>query len=415
MPLALRCILCYYELHTSVIDEEIEEGDSMRKGNLLIVHGGAPTAVMNASLLGAIQVADDCAQVERVLGADGGMNGLLKEQFIDISQLTTIDRKRLLITPGTVIGTSRTPLVQEDYERVAQIALRHNIRWILCNGGNGTMDACGRLHDACARYDICVVGIPKTIDNDIAVTDHAPGFGSAARYLAATVSEVAQDVHALPLHVCILEAMGRNAGWLAAASSIAAEYGYGPDLIYLPERAFDKAKFIADIERVYTQQGYAVVVVSEGLRDGNGVPIVEPIFRTERAVYYGDVAAHLAGVVIQTLGIKARSEKPGICGRSSYAHQSILDRKEAIACGAHAAKLALSGRSGVMVTLQRPVGEYHMQLGETELHNVMLKERKMPDAWINADGNGVTDDFRDWCRPLIGGELPRFLCLERQL
>lgn len=383
----------------------------MNKGKLLLVHGGAPTAVMNASIYGVLQAAQ--GRVDAVLGANGGTGGLLSEKLIDLSALGEREREQLLITPGTVIGTSRTPLLAADYERMAEIAVRHGIRCILFNGGNGTMDACGHMQAVCQAHGIQVVGIPKTIDNDIAVTDHAPGFGSAARYLAATVSEICQDVHALPIHVCVVEAMGRNAGWLAAASALAADVGYGPDLIYLPERDFDEDRFLADVKAVYDRQGCAVVVASEGLHFADGTPIVPPIFKTGRAVYYGDVGAHLANLVIQRLGIKARSEKPGICGRASYAHQSPLDRDEAVACGRRAAELALAGKSGVMVTLERGDGAYQTRLGEAAIGDVMLVERKLPDAWITHDGTGVTEAFKDWCRPLIGGGLPQFLRLER--
>ena len=386
----------------------------MPKGNLLVVHGGAPTAVMNASLYGVLQAARDSREVDRVLGANGGTGGLLQEKFIDLSRLTEGQRALLPGTPGTVIGTSRTPLMEAEYRRMAEIAKAHDIRWILFNGGNGTMDACGHMKEVCDEYGIRVVGIPKTIDNDIAVTDHAPGFGSAARYLAATVSEVAQDVHSLPIHVCVIEAMGRNAGWLAAAASLAADVGYGPDLIYLPERAFDEAQFLDAVKTLYDRQGCAVVVASEGLHDAAGKPIVEPIFQVGRAVYYGDVSAHLANLVIRRLGIKARSEKPGICGRASFAHQSPLDREEAIACGRRATELALGGRSGVMVTLTRPDGEYFTALGEADIRDVMLVERKVPDEWIAGDGTQVADTFRTWCRPLIGGPLPDFLRLDER-
>lgn len=385
----------------------------MEKGNMLLVHGGAPTAVMNASVYGVLQAAQ--GRVDAVLGANGGTGGLMAEKFIDLTRLNAEERVQLLITPGTVIGTSRTPLAEADYQRMAEIAIRHNIRYILFNGGNGTMDACGHMQAVCQAHGIQVIGIPKTIDNDIAVTDHAPGFGSAARYLAATVSEVCQDVHALPIHVCVVEAMGRNAGWLAAASALAADTGFGPDLICLPERDFDEERFLAAIKAIYDRQGCAVVVASEGLHYADGTPIVEPIFKTDRAVYYGDVSAHLANLVIKRLGIKARSEKPGICGRASYAFQSPLDRDEAVACGRRAAELALSGKSGRMVTLERGDGAYQTRLGETAIADVMLVERKLPDAWITPDGMGVTAEFTDWCRPLIGGDLPRFLRLKERI
>ena len=189
----------------------------------------------------------------------------------------------------------------------------------------------------CAPEGIRVIGIPKTIDNDIAVTDHTPGYGSAARYIAATTHEVGEDVKSLPIHVCVVEAMGRNAGWITAASALARkEKGDAPHLIYLPERPFNEEEFLEDVKKLYDELGGVVVVASEGLKDKDGKPIVPPIFKTERATYYGDVSAHLANLVIQKLGIKARSEKPGICGRASIAWQCQTDRDEAVLAGREA-------------------------------------------------------------------------------
>lgn len=387
----------------------------MEKGNLLLVHGGAPTAVMNASLYGAIAEAKRHPEVDRILGANGGTAGLLNEDFIDLTDLTEEQMAQLLMTPGTVIGTSRTPLYEAEYQKMADVVKKHNIKYLLFNGGNGTMDACGHAHAQCNADGVRTVGIPKTIDNDIAVTDHAPGFASAARYLAATVSEVCQDVHSLPIHVCVIEAMGRNAGWLTASAALAEEGGYVPDLIYLPERDFDEETFLRDVKAIYDRKGCAVVVASEGLHYAGGTPIVEPIFRTDRAVYYGDVGAHLANLVIRKLGIKARSEKPGICGRASYAHQSPVDRDEAVECGKRAAALAIEGQSGVMVTIEREEGsEYAVRYGVAPIEKVMLDERKMPDEYINEAGNGVTEAFKQWCRPMLGEALPKFLHLDKR-
>lgn len=382
----------------------------MNKQNLVLVHGGAPTAVMNASIYGVITEARKHPEIGRILGANGGTAGLLHEDFIDLTDLSDEQLKQLLITPGTVIGTSRTPLYEAEYAKIGEVLKKHRIGYVLFNGGNGTMDACGHVHQQCRVESVRVVGIPKTIDNDIAVTDHAPGFGSAARYLAATVSEICQDVNALPIHVCVVEAMGRNAGWLAASAALAGEVGRGPDLIYLPERAFDEERFLADVKRLHEEKSGVVVVVSEGLRTADGQPIVEPIFRTDRAVYYGDVSAHLANLVIRKLGIKARSEKPGICGRASYAHQSPIDREEAVLCGREALRLAIGGISGVMVTLGHPT-PYVSEPGCVPIEQVMMVERKLPDDYINQTGNGVTQAFCDWCRPLIGGSLPQYLRL----
>lgn len=378
------------------------------ENNLLIIHGGAPTAVMNASTYGVIREARKSGKIDSILGANGGTSGVLRENFIDLGDMHENQLERLLVTPGTIIGTSRTPLDEEDYSRMHAIFLKHQIRYVLFNGGNGTMDACGNTSKQCAESGIQVVGIPKTIDNDIAVTDHSPGFGSAARYLAATVNEICQDVQSLPIHVSIVEALGRNAGWLAAASSLASEVGYGPDLIYLPERAFSEEHFLDDISTLHKKQDGIVVVVSEGLRTEAGKPIVEPIYKSDRAIYYGDVSAYLANLIIRKLGIKARNEKPGLSGRASIAYQSVVDRDEAILCGENALRLAISGVSGIMVTLERET-PFKSKLGYAPIEQVMMNERILPDSFINVEGNGVTGEFREWCYPLIGGPLPSFL------
>ena len=189
------------------------------KGNMLIVHGGAPTAVINASLYGAITEAKKSGLVDKIYGAKGGSGSIVSGDFIDLGNLPDSVLERLPYTPGSAIGTSRTPLVEKDYKEIAEALKQYNIKWLLFNGGNGSMDACGKVAAQVQDSDICVVGIPKTIDNDITVTDHAPGFGSAARYLAASVRELCYDVASLPIHVSVIEAMGRNAGWLTAASA----------------------------------------------------------------------------------------------------------------------------------------------------------------------------------------------------
>lgn len=391
------------------------------KGNVLVVHGGGPTAVMNASLYGVLEETGKQRLEGKVYGAMGGCEGILKERFLDLSGIGKEMLDLLPYTPASAIGTSRYALEEQDYRTMAEILKRHEIRYVLLNGGNGTMDTCGRLCRACRDSGILVAGIPKTIDNDIAVTDHSPGYGSAARYIAATTAEVGADVKALPIHVCIIEAMGRNAGWITAASALARrQKGAAPHLIYLPERPFCGAQFLEDVTRLHREIGGVVVVASEGLKDESGAPIVPPIFRSGRAVYYGDVSAHLANLVIRKLGIKARSEKPGICGRASIAWQSPVDREEAIQAGRLALQAVLEGKSGVMPGFMREDtedGSYKVRPELIPISQVMMHERKIPDSWINERGNDVTEEFVRWCRPLIGPRLPEFAdftdCLSR--
>ena len=378
--------------------------------NLLIVHGGGPTAVLNASLYGAVMEAKESGKLQHIYGADNGTGGFLEEKLIELEKIPQEKLDLLLQTPGTAIGTSRDPIWQEDYEKLADIAEKRQIKYILFNGGNGTMDTCGKLHETCVRrnLDVRVMGIPKTTDNDIAVTDHSPGFGSAARYIAACTQELCADVRSLPIHVVVMEASGRNAGWITAASALAGEAGYAPDLIYLPERAFDEEKFLADVEKLLKKKSGIVVVASEGLTDKEGKPVVKPVFKTDRATYFGDVSSHLANLVIQKLGYKARGEKPGLLGRASIGLQSPVDREEAIRAGREACKAALAGESGKMVAFRRTSDDpYQMETFLADIQEVMMYEKKMPDAFINEEGNGVTQEFIQWCRPLIGEELPQ--------
>ncbi len=375
--------------------------------DLLIIHGGAPTAVMNASLYGVIEEARADGRVERVLGAVGGSEAVLLERFMDLTAFPERETRRLLHTPASSIGTSRFALEAEHYTEMAKVLDRHDIRFVLMNGGNGTMDACGRLSLACAGMGISVVGVPKTIDNDIAVTDHAPGYASAARFVAAAVREAACDVEALPIHVSVTETMGRNAGWLTAASALARrEPGDGPHLIYLPERTFCMDHFLEDVERLYRQRGGVVVVCSEGLRGEDGRFVGAPVFTSGRSLYPSYAGIHLADAVTRELGIKARYEKPGLCERSSIPWQSGVDREEAELVGREAVRAALEGIGGIMIGIERVSSSpYKIRLTRIPVEQVMLRERTLPDSWINERGNDVTREFVDWCRPLAGGDL----------
>lgn len=380
---------------------------------LLIVHGGGPTAVLNASLYGAVAEAQASGQIDAVYGAIGGTAGVLAERF---ARFDTVPEARLTLltrTPGTAIGTSRHPLMADDYQRMVEICRRHGIGYVLFSGGNGTMDACGRLHRLCAPEGILVGGIPKTIDNDISITDHSPGYGSAARFIATAAAQIAMDLQALPIHVCILEAMGRNAGWIAAASALARDVtAGGPHLIYLPERPFDEAAFLRDAERLHRRHGGVLVVVSEGLAGEGGRALVPPIFKSDRATYAGDIGTHLAQLVVRELGIKARSEKPGILGRASIDCQSPVDCEEAVATGRAAVRMVLSGQGGAMIGCRRLPGEaYATETFPIPLEDVMLAERTMPDAFISPEGNDVTPAFVRWARPLIGPPLAPFFTL----
>ena len=386
-------------------------------GKLLIVHGGGPTAVINCSLYGAVTEAVRSGRVDGVYAANGGMGGLLREDFIRLDTLPESTLAALLTTPGSAIGTSRDAMEAPEYARAAEVIGKNGFDFLLCNGGNGTMDTCGKIYEACrgAGTPVRVAGIPKTVDNDLAVTDHAPGFASAARYIAGVTREICADVRSLPIHVCVVEAMGRNAGWITAAAALARQDAeIGPDLIYLPERDFDEAAFLRDVERLWARGKGVVAVVSEGLHGPGGKPLVPPIFQTGRSTYFGDISAHLAQLVVKELGIKARSEKPGLMNRSSIHWRSSIDCREAEEAGRAAVKAVLEGRTGVMPAIRRLSSDpYQAELFLAPIQEVMLTERTMPEEFIGAAGNDVTPACVDWLRPLIGEPLPVMANLRR--
>ena len=407
--------------------------------NILIVHGGGPTSVINASLYGAVKEAKKYKEIEHIYAAKNGTGGLMREELIELENVPDEKLELLLNTPGSAIGTSRDQIEQAEYDRMIEVLLKKNIKYVLFNGGNGSMDTCGKLYKNCqARgLDIRVMGIPKTHDNDIAITDHSPGYGSIARYMAQSVKEVAADVKGLPIHVVVVEALGRNAGWTTAASALADDGdGVGPDLIYLPERPFDEDKFLSDVKKLLEKKSGIVVVASEGLRDKDGKPIVEPVFQVGRATYFGDVSQHLANLVIKKLGYKARGEKPGLVGRAAAHEQSPVDREEAVLAGKMACEAIMNGESGKMVAFEREtdtaasepvhaaaavsnaadlgaasascvkhrntVYKIHPVLKDVNL--ICNQEKKFPKEWINAAGNDITDDFSAYALPLIQGE-----------
>lgn len=376
---------------------------------LLIAHGGAATAVINASLYGA--VAEALAQgVDEVLGALHGSAGILGEAFCSLGSMSREELERLRVSPASAIGTSRTPLNEEDYPRMAEILHRHGITHVLFTGGNGSMDTCGRLAAACQPYGVLVGGIPKTIDNDIAVLDHAPGYGSAARFAAMTMAEIAMDVRSLPIHVCIVEYMGRNSGWITAASALAREHcGDAPQLVLLPEVPFEEERFLRQVQEEWDKGRDVVVAVSEGIRYADGTPVAPPVFTSGRATYFGDVSSHLTRLVIEKLHVKARCEKPGILGRCCPEMASEVDREEAVQLGRLAARTVLSGQGGMMSGLKRlSSAPYRCEETLIPLTQVMLHERLLPGEFIVPGRYDVTDAFLQWARPLIGGPLPRY-------
>jgi 6-phosphofructokinase 1 len=385
------------------------------EGNLLIAQAGGPTAVINASLKGVIEEAKKYSFIKGIYGARFGIEGVLNENFIDLGRQPQLVIDKLPYTPASALGSCRRKLVEADYPRILDVLKTYNIRYFFYNGGNDSMDTCSKISALAGSYEMRVIGIPKTIDNDLEHTDHCPGFGSAARYAAVSTMELAKDVEALPIHVCVMELMGRNAGWITASASLARKKETdGPHLIYLPERPFIEEQFLEDIIHWRKKAGGVLVVVSEGLRDDNGRVISDSgIVDGFGHKVPGGVAQYLSNLIMKKLGIKARSEKPGLLGRASILMQSGTDREEAERAGAFAVESAAVGKTGFMVSIKRISNNpYKSDMELVPLDQVANVEKKVYDRYINAAGNGITESFREYCMPLIGGDLPDFASLE---
>jgi 6-phosphofructokinase len=375
-------------------------------GNLVVLQGGGPTPVVNASLYGVLDEARRSGQFGRVFGARFGVEGLMKDDLVELTNVPQHEIDRLRMTPGTSLGSSRLRAGRDALELIVQNLRRREVTGILFIGGNGTLRGAAALDDAAraASVDLCVVGIPKTIDNDIPGTDRCPGYGSAARYAAQAVRDLGMDVRTLPQPVSIFETMGRSAGWLAAATVLAKiDDDHAPHLIYLPEKPFTTNRFLADVDRVVKKLGWCVAVVSEGIKNEHGRPVFEVAEHSQRDAMYralpGGVAAHLADVVTQNLKIRCRSEKPGLCGRSSALHLSKQDFRDAETVGRAGVPAAIERRGGNMVSL-RPLNE----TVATQLVPLSqcAGERVMPAQWLAESDAGVSEDFLNYVRPLVG-------------
>lgn len=379
--------------------------------NILIAHGGGPTAVINSSLQGVIEAARASGDVDRIYAARYGAEGILSGDLIDLTEAPAGSVDRLKYTPASAIGSCRRKLSEADFPAVMECFRKNDIRAFFYNGGNDSMDTCDKINGLAARekLDVSVIGIPKTIDNDLNVTDHSPGYGSAARYAAISSAELALDAFALPIHVVVLELMGRNSGWITAAGAMASRLTGCSQLVYLPEVGVDMDKMLSDIESAYALGRGLLVTVSEGLCDTRGKPLAESgLVDGFGHSVPGGTAQFISERIIDRLGIKARAEKPGLLGRASMAYVSPVDRKEAYRAGCYAFESAHAGKTGGMVALRadRRV-KYSCSMFLTPLSAVANIEKKFPAEWI-VDGNSVADEFFGYMTPLIGGGLPEY-------
>ena len=406
-------------------------------GNAIFGQSGGPTSVINASAAGVFTEALKQENIPKVFGAANGIKGILEEKFYDMSCEDSYELELMKTTPSSALGSVRYKLKkaeddEPDYKRLLEVFKKYDIRYFFYNGGNDSMDTCNKVSKYMQKvgYDCRVMGVPKTIDNDLAGTDHCPGYGSAARYIATATMEVYLDarVYDTPM-VCVLEVMGRNAGWLTAATALAAYKGAGPDLIYLPEVEFDMDKFLADVREAYDKNnGKVIIAVSEGIKDKNGVYISE--YGSDLAkekdsfghAQLGGTGAVLADILKKNLKCKTRAIEFSLLQRCAAHCGSKTDVEEAFMAGQLAVRYAVEGTTDHMVAYEREAGsEYKCNFKLVNLSTVANTEKKIPKEWINANGTGLTQDYIDYALPLIQGDskppmeegLPRFAKLKK--
>ncbi len=399
------------------------------QGNAVVAQSGGPTAVINNSVSGVVREWLKSGHQGTLYGSLFGIRGVLEENLLDMGKQKAAIIDGLRYTPGAALGSSRYKLKSEaDYERLVQAFRKHDIRYFFYIGGNDSMDTANKVHNLAQKvhYDMSVIGIPKTIDNDLPYTDHCPGYGSAAKYVAATVMSTGIDLKGLITtnRIVILEAMGRNTGWIAAAAALAKRAeDDAPHLIYLPETPFSRGQFIEDVQEAYRAYGYVYVVASEGLRCEKGEYIFADSCKDSFGhVRLGGLCDTLKALLEEEIDLRVRSIVLATMQRASMHYASQTDAEEAYRVGVEAVKMALGGQSGIMITLEREEGRdgYHCRTGSVELSKVANVEKKVPLEWINRGCNYVTEDLTRYARPLISGEvsvpssggLPDYVSLE---
>ena len=394
-------------------------------GACIFGQSGGPTAVINASAYGVISAALEAGEITKVYGASHGIKGVLDEEL-----------RLLLHTPSSELGSCRYKIKDPDeddtdYKRILEIFKKYDVRYFCYNGGNDSMDTCNKISKYMKKvgYDCRVMGVPKTIDNDLYGTDHCPGFASAAKYIATSCMEINKDARVYDNGmITVVEIMGRHAGWLAASAALATEYASGPDLIYLPERDFDMDKFLADVDALYKKNGKVFVAVSEGIHYADGTFVSEAKTSATDGfghVQLGGLAAMLAEVIKQHTGAKVRGIELSLLQRCGAHLASATDVDEAYNAGREAVIQAVSGVTGQMVAFEREYidGKYHCTMVLLPLSSVANYEKKVPQEWINEEGNGLKKEFIDYVLPLIQGEpklplvdsLPRYAHLKKVL
>ena len=382
--------------------------------NIAVAQSGGPTAAINASLTGVLNGAEQEKEVDEICGAENGIEGILGDRLLNLRSILMDDHDKqlLMTTPSTILGSCRFKLKdwhedESDYLRITEVFNRHNIRAFFYIGGNDSMDTVMKLNSYFVAKDIRikVVGVPKTIDNDVTETDHTPGFGSAAKYVACSLQEIIRDsrVYSIP-SVTIVEIMGRDAGWLAASSCVLRANGEpAPHLIYLPEGEFSPEKYLEDVRKAQLRYKAVIVAVSEGITAGGVTSEVVDAFGHK---YLSGVGKWLEGYTKEHIGCKVRSIELNVMQRCSSHIASLTDLNEAERIGREAVKAALNyGESGVMMAFRRISNNpYRVEIVTADISKIANQEKKFPREWINPEGNNVTVDALNYFLPLIQGE-----------
>ncbi len=407
-------------------------------GNLLVAQSGGPTCAINASLAGVILEAGKHESIEEIYGGLNGIYGILNEDLIDLNdeKQRTIDG--LKYTPAAALGTCRYKIdfnknpekAAQDMDRLFQVFEAHNIRYFFYAGGNDSQDTSHKIHHEAIKrsYDLRVIGIPKTIDNDLPMTDHCPGYGSVIKYNATTVMEVALDVGSMATDdgaCCIIEVMGRSAGWIAAGTILAKRHpNDAPHIILLPELPFDEGKFLAKVKEVVSSLKYCIVVVGEGLKNAAGEEIGADKNRLDAFGHpvLSGAAERLAELIQGKLNTKTRTVKLGYAQRAAAHFASATDIAEAAACGETAVRAAVEGKSGYMVKIVRQQDKpYKWTTDVQDLPDVANKENLIPRDWIDEQAMLPNEKFIAYAQPLVEGEvkmpveggLPKFVTLSK--
>ena len=405
-------------------------------GSCIFGQSGGPTSVINASAYGVIKTALEAEEITKVYGASHGIVGVLNDELFVMDEEDPEELRYLLHTPSSELGSCRykmkDPEVDDtDYKRILEIFKKYNVRYFFYNGGNDSMDTCNKIsrYMKSVGYECRVMGVPKTIDNDLYGTDHCPGFASAAKYIATSCMEINKDARVYDNKmIVILEIMGRHAGWLAASAALATAYGSGPDLIYLPECDFDMDRFLADVDELYRKNGKVFVAVSEGIHYADGSFVSEAKTSATDGFGHaqlGGLAAMLAEIVKNHTGAKVRGIEFSLLQRCGAHLASATDVEEAFNAGKVAVEKAVEGQTGYMVAFERQMvdGKYSCAYCLLPLESVANYEKKVPMEWINDAHNGLKEEFISYVLPLIQGEanvpkvdsLPRYAKLKKVL